>query len=106
VKMIIPNSTVTLTDISSDAVAWKWRILSEGVTYFTDSSRNSTFTFDKEGTYDVKLVVRSDKGCLDSTIRLDVVEVIKGGHQYIGNAFTPDGDGINDIFKPVLQGVL
>jgi gliding motility-associated-like protein len=105
VRMIIPNSTVTLTDISSNAVSWQWRIISEGKTYFTGSGRNSSYTFDKGGKYDVKLIVKSDKGCLDSLTKPDVVEVIKGGQQFIGNAFTPDGDGINDVFKPVLQGV-
>jgi gliding motility-associated-like protein len=105
-KMIIPNSTVTLTNISSDGVAWKWRIFSEGKMYFTDSSKNSTFTFNEEGKYDVQLVVRNDKGCLDSLTLPDIVEVNKGGQKFIGNAFTPDGDGINDVFKPVLQGVV
>jgi gliding motility-associated-like protein len=52
------------------------------------------------------LVAITDKGCSDSLIRTDFIDVIKGGHQFVGNAFSPNGDGVNDIFKPVLQGVI
>jgi gliding motility-associated-like protein len=106
IRLVLPNATVTLTDISSDAVAWKWRISKEAQTYFKDTKKNTAYTFEQEGKYDVQLTAITDKGCLDSMIRPDFIDVIRGGYQFIGNAFTPDGDGINDVFKPVLQGVL
>jgi gliding motility-associated-like protein len=107
VKLIIPNSTVVLTDISTDAVAWRWKISLDNTVYFTDTNKNSSFTFSKEGNYTVSLIAISEHGCLDTSNGDNVIiEVIKSGQQFIGNAFTPDGDGINDAFKPIMQGVV
>lgn len=106
INLILPNSTVSLVDLSSDAVAWKWRISLNGQTYFVDSNQQSSYTFLNEGNYTVTLVAMSKEGCLDSLTRPELVHVIKAGKAYIGNAFTPNGDGVNDRFKPHLQGVL
>ncbi|MES2780527.1 MAG: PKD domain-containing protein [Bacteroidota bacterium] len=105
-NLVLPNSTVSLVDLSSDAVAWKWRISLDGRTYFTDSSRESGYTFPDEGKYSVTLIAMSKDGCLHSLTRPELVHVIKGGKLYVGSAFTPNNDGVNDKFKPYLQGVL
>ncbi len=50
----------------------------------------------EEGTYTTMLVAISDKGCRDSVsviIKIEPVFVV-----YIPTAFSPDGDGINDMF--------
>ena len=51
-------------------------------------------------TYDVHVV--SDYGCSgDDTIR---VQVVNQAAFFVPNAFTPNGDGKNDIFKPIAIG--
>ncbi|MGB0165701.1 MAG: PKD domain-containing protein, partial [Luteibaculum sp.] len=64
--------------------------------------RNPTFEFPvtPNETYDVKLVVSTSFGCTDSITRELTVE--PDLTFYIPNSFTPNGDGTNDIFKPVL----
>jgi gliding motility-associated-like protein len=106
IRLILPNSTVSLNDISNDAVKWKWRVSMDGTTYFTDTNQNSSYTFQDEGKFTVQLTAINEHGCEDTRTKEQLVEVIKGGKTLIGNAFTPNGDGYNDTFKPFLQGVM
>jgi len=48
------------------------------------------------GTYSVKLMVISDKGCIDTVYQTIIVQ--DEFTLYVPTAFTPDGDGINDEF--------
>jgi gliding motility-associated-like protein len=57
-----------------------------------------------EGTYPVTLTVVNGNGCL--AILRDTVTVYPPLHVYIPNAFTPNGDGINDVFGMVGEGYL
>lgn len=108
IRVILPNSTISVNDISSDdVVKWKWRIFSDdGTMVFTDTARNSSYTFEREGNYVVNLIVTNNHGCEAEKNIPKPVEVIKGGKVLIGNAFTPNGDGYNDTYKPFTQGVL
>jgi gliding motility-associated-like protein len=49
------------------------------------------------------VLVTDDIGCSNTD---DVfIKVYKGPTYYLPNAFTPNGDGVNDIFKPIPVGI-
>ena len=83
---------------SQNAVSYFWTF---GNTQ-TSAEENPTVTFADSGTYTITLHAFNRLGCPDSTELL--ITVIKPESFYIPNAFTPDGDGINDVFRVFGKG--
>jgi len=52
-----------------------------------------------ENDYPVTLVVRNDNGCLDTAVQ--TVKVLQSCYIAVPNAFTPNGDGLNDYLYPL-----
>ncbi len=80
------------------ALNYSWK-LSDGREF---SSRDMTVLFATPGNYDITLKAVADGGCSDSTG--GKVKVIENCSIYVPSAFSPDGDGKNDIFRPVMFG--
>jgi len=64
---------------------------------------NHNYNPNNLGNFIVKLVVESDKGCKDTSKSVIKVEDI--ATLYVPTGFTPDNDGINDIFMVKASGV-
>lgn len=95
---------VTFTDASHGAniVSWNWYFMDNA--QYTSNLQNPIFVYTEPGTYVVALVVKSDKGCYDTILRPLVVGEDFG--IYVPNSFTPNNDGLNEIFQPKGFGVV
>lgn len=82
---------------SSNAVSNNW--------YFgnNDSSivANPTTTYTTDGTYTVVLITTNANGCADTTSMTIIVNGLS--NLLIPNVFTPNGDGNNDNFMPIVS---
>ena len=60
-------------------------------------------TYVKDGLYPVTLTVYNKYGCSKSIT--EIITVGQGAEIMLPTAFTPNGDGINDMFRPSLLGL-
>lgn len=87
---------VLFNEKAQNEVSWTWYIDTVVLT-------GQTFEYDfaRPGDYEVLQVVTSDFGCVDSITITVAVET--DFYLYIPDAFTPDGDGLNECFE--IKGV-
>lgn len=100
----IVNDGVTFVDASFNAniAAWNWYFMSTA--QYQSNVQNPFFVYDQAGEYPITLVVKSDKGCVDTLVRIIIVGEDFG--IFVPNAFTPNGDGLNDVFQPKGFGIV
>lgn len=93
-----PNiDVIDFTDNSSSAFEWYWEFGDEDISI----EQNPSHEYDEIGTYTVMLVAADENGCMD-TVFQDVT-VYEGLD--LPQVFSPNGDGVNDVFVGVNAGV-
>ncbi len=91
-----------LNDMSNgNIVKWDWNFGDNTPNQFV---HNPYHTYeDTIGIYQISLVVTNNFGCVDTAIKY--IWITDEYWMYIPNAFTPDNDGVNDLFCIQYNGI-
>jgi gliding motility-associated-like protein len=93
------NSEITFLNNSMFSDSWIWDF---GDGYMDNSNFNTSHIFSDAGNYKVTLVVYNDI-CSDTIVHPLVIDPVYT--IYVPDSFSPNNDGINDIFIPKGQSI-
>lgn len=96
------NQTVQFNNESNGAVSYFWNF-GDGSQDSISSETNPIHFYLNDGTYQVTLIATNSEGCSDTIIQ--TIVVLPDFYFYFPNAFTPNNNGNNDVFKGYGSGI-
>jgi gliding motility-associated-like protein len=95
---LFPEISFTNLSLGASTFLWNFDV------YGTSTTQHPMFTFpnDTSGNYIVCLTATTANGCVDNICHVVIID--EEFSLYVPNAFTPHGDGTNDIFYPIIKG--
>lgn len=96
---LIQDPTFTLMNKTIGGNYFKWYLDNKLVSISTNASIRET----TDGEFCYKLVAENFAGCKDSNIHCGTI--IKDERVFFPNAFSPNGDGKNEEFKPLILNI-
>lgn len=88
---------VQFNPVNGSSYDYEWDFGDPNSTDNTSGSPTPSHTYSQQGKYTVTLVATSDMGCSDTIFKTVSVELETD--LFLPNAFTPNNDGLNDVFR-------
>jgi gliding motility-associated-like protein len=103
-SILDPNIDFINTSVGATSYYWDFGDpAASGVNTNSSILTNPSHYYNIVGNYNVHLIATSIHGCKDTA--MVTVEIKPDFALYIPNTFTPDGNGLNDIFQPLGVGI-
>lgn len=102
-SILTPSISFVNTSQGASTYYWNFGDPVASATDNTSTLTNPGHYYQYVGNYQINLIATSVHGCKDTAQVL--VDITPDFAMYIPNTFTPDGDGMNDIFIPVGVGI-
>lgn len=93
------NAVFVVNESSDNATSFEWFVNGEQFSH----KKSPVFNFTgKPDSYNIKLIAENQYGC-ESEYNKELI-VDPEFNLFIPNAFTPNADGLNDVFAPIVRG--
>jgi len=92
-----PNTPLNFTLIGNLPINYAWHFgTDEGINFSNDPTPSYQYT--ELGNYTVSLFTENEFGCRDTIVKEYFIEVALAKDLFIPSGFTPNDDGVNDLF--------